>query len=256
VLVKFARESHEVYDRVAIVITGSSETWAMNVHLDAWFNHARTLCAANGIPVFDFSSEVHNCTRDHGFDFKSTSHQGEKQAWGRYQVAVTDYLLRTIPKAPRSFDEIKDVCAGDGSWKPVFTSAPAPRVRLPPANLLAEASNIAVPEPKVEHVSKPEVAKKQAVEKEAPTVKAAAAPGTKGRPPPPSMLHPSANRPPVPDVPPEFKDKVVPKAIVEPKLAASTSSGCSVSSSKGRWTGARKRREVTTEDIKELSDKA
>jgi hypothetical protein len=58
VLVKFAHESHEVYDRVAIVIAGSSETWGMNVHLDAWFDDARTLCAANGIPVFVFSSEV------------------------------------------------------------------------------------------------------------------------------------------------------------------------------------------------------
>ena len=95
----------------------------MNTFLDYWFNHARTLCASNGVPVFDFSSEVHHCMRDKGFHFKSTSEQYEKQAWGRYQVAVTDYLLRTIPRAPRSFVEIKDVCAGDGSWKPVFTSA-------------------------------------------------------------------------------------------------------------------------------------
>ena len=124
---------------------------------------------------------------------------------------------------------------------------------MPPASLLAEASTKAVPEPKVESVSKPEVAKKQAVEKETPTVKAAAAPGTKGRPPPPSKPHPSVDRPPVPDVPPEFKDKVVPKAIVAPKRAASSSSGRS--ESKKRWGGARKRREVTTEEIKELSDK-
>ena len=59
----------------------------------------------------------------------------------------------------------------------------------------------------------------------------------------------------MPAVPPEFKDKVVPKAIGAPKRAASSSSGRSVSASKGRWSGARKRREVTTEDIKELSDK-
>ena len=114
VLVKFADESRKFYDRVAIVITGSSETWAMNTHLGKWFEHARTLCAANGIAVFDFSSEVRNCFRDKGFHFKSTSQQTEKYAWARYQVAVTDYLLRTIPKDPRSFKEIKDVCTGDG----------------------------------------------------------------------------------------------------------------------------------------------
>ena len=79
---KFANESHQYYDRVAIVITGSSETWGMNAFLDDWFNHARVLCASNGIPVFDFSSEVHNCTRDKGCHVKSTSIQYEKQAWG------------------------------------------------------------------------------------------------------------------------------------------------------------------------------
>ena len=80
ILVKFADESHKFHDRVAIVITGPSETWAMNTHLDAWFNHARMLCVSNGVPVFDFSSEVHNCLRDNGFHFKSSREQGEKYA--------------------------------------------------------------------------------------------------------------------------------------------------------------------------------
>ena len=72
---------------------------------------------------------------------------------------------------------------------------------------------------------------------------------SKVKPPPPSTPCPT-NRPPVPDVPEQFKDKVAPakitsaaKTIVAPKRAASTSSARSGSGSS--WRDGRRKRQVS-----------